>query len=99
MATIAQPAARVPTAQPARVGVPSGQAILFALVFALVAFVVLYPILLLVFNSFQVGRFGQTMTWGLDNWRDALVEPKMRESIFNTLSLTATRQGIAFGIG
>lgn len=77
----------------------TGLGLLFSILLALVAFVVLYPILLLVINSFQVGIFGREMTWGLDNWRTALSEPKFRDAIFNTLGLTAVRQFIAFGLG
>lgn len=77
----------------------SGLALLFSILLALVAFVVLYPILLLIINSFQVGIFGREMTWGLDNWRTALAEPKFRDAIFNTLSLTAVRQFISFVLG
>jgi len=77
----------------------SGLGLIFSLLLALVAFVVLYPILLLIVNSFQVGIFGRETTWGLDNWRTALSEPKFREAIFNTLSLTAVRQLFAFTFG
>jgi iron(III) transport system permease protein len=71
-------------------------ALLFALLLALVAFLVLYPIVLLVINSFQVGALGQESTWGLANWRAALSERQMREALLNTLTLTITRQAIAF---
>jgi iron(III) transport system permease protein len=77
----------------------TGLGIIFAILLALVTFVVLYPILLLIINSFQVGIFGREMTWGLDNWRTALSEPKFRDAILNTLGLTAIRQFIAFGLG
>ena len=77
----------------------AGWELIFALLLALVAFVVLYPILLLIINSFQVGIFGRETTWGLDNWRTALSEPKFREAIFNTLTLTAVRQLFAFTFG
>ena len=67
--------------------------------FLLVAFLVVYPIALLVYQSFQVGTFGTPTTWGFDNWRAALGTPAMREAIVNTLSLTATRQLISFAVG
>ncbi|MFN0070598.1 MAG: ABC transporter permease [Chloroflexota bacterium] len=85
---------------PTRRGISlSGLGLLFSILLALVAFVVLYPILLLIINSFQVGIFGREMTWGLDNWRTGLAEPKIREAIFNTLGLTAVRQFISFALG
>ena len=49
--------------------------------FLLVAFLVVYPIALLVYQSFQVGTFGTPTTWGFDNWRAALGTPAMREEI------------------
>lgn len=64
-----------------------------------IAFVVVYPILLLFYQSFQVGQFGTPTVFGLDNWRDALNEPAMRGAILNTLGLTIARQGISFVIG
>jgi iron(III) transport system permease protein len=73
--------------------------VVITLVIAAVALVVLYPILLLVINSFQVGQFGQATTWGLENWRAALTESRMQQAIGNTITLTATRQGIAFVVG
>jgi len=71
----------------------------YTLVLLFIAFVVVYPILLLLYQSFQVGAFGTTTVWGLENWRVVLSEPGMREAIFNTLTLTATRQLISFAIG
>ena len=70
-------------------------AVLFVIVLALVAFLVLYPIWLLVINSFQVGQFGLATHWGLANWQAALTQPAMRLAIVNTVTLTATRQGLA----
>src|SRR5690348_6668987 len=73
--------------------------VLFTIVLAVVAFFVLYPIWLLLINSFQVGQFGLTTHWGLANWHDALTEPVMRRAIVNTVTLTITRQAIALVTG
>lgn len=75
------------------------QTVFYSAVLLLIAFVVVYPILLLLYQSFQVGPFGTETTWGLANWRRALGEPAMRDAIVNTLTLTITRQFIAFIIG
>ncbi len=75
------------------------QTVFYTAVLLLIAFVVVYPILLLLYQSFQVGPFGTETTWGLANWRKALSEPAMRDAIVNTLTLTITRQFIAFIIG
>lgn len=72
---------------------------LCTLVTLLIAFIVVYPILLLVYQSFQVGIFGTETSWGLDNWRSAFGEPKLQSGIINTLTLTISRQAIAFVFG
>ncbi|HEY0582094.1 MAG TPA: iron ABC transporter permease [Chloroflexota bacterium] len=73
--------------------------IVFTAVLLAVGFVIIYPILLLLISSFQVGPFGQEQTLGWDNWAAALSQPALRQSLVNTLTLTATRQGIALVIG
>lgn len=75
------------------------QALFYSSILLLIAFVVLYPIFLLLYQSFQVGPLGTATVWGLDNWRAALSDPSMREAVINTLSLTVTRQALAFLIG
>ena len=74
----------------------SPRAILFAVVFALVGFFVLYPLGFLVSASLQVGAYGQPTTFGFGNWTASLSDPNLRSAIVNTLTLTATRQAIAF---
>jgi iron(III) transport system permease protein len=69
---------------------------LFILTLGAVAFLVLYPLGLLVFASFEVGAYGRAVVLGLGNWHAVLAEPSLRGAIINTLTLTATRQGIGF---
>ena len=61
-------------------------------VLALVAFVVVYPMLLIVLQSFQTALPGQPARFGLDGWRAALAEPALRTSLWNTLTVTVARQ-------
>lgn len=75
------------------------RALMFITVVGFIAFVVLYPLVTLFLYSFQVGNFGGDTTVGLDNWRAAFDDPILRSAIINTITLTATRQGIAFVIG
>lgn len=63
-----------------------------------VGFFVLYPILLIVLNSFQVARPGSAPLYGLQGWRIALSDPGMRQAVYNTFSLILTRQLISFPI-
>jgi iron(III) transport system permease protein len=83
-------------AAPARRWSLSPRALLFAAVLAIVAFLVLYPLGFLVSASLQVGPYGQPTSFGFGNWVSALTDPNLRSAIVNTLTLTATRQAIAF---
>ncbi len=70
--------------------------LLFAVALAAVGFLVLYPLSLLFFASFEVGPYGQATTLGLGNWIAAFTQANLQSAIVNTLTLTAARQGIAF---
>jgi iron(III) transport system permease protein len=83
---------------PARRWAFSSRPILFAFVLAVVAFFVVYPMGLLVSASLQVGTYGQPTAFGFGNWVAGLTDPNLRSAIVNTLTLTATRQAIAFVI-
>jgi iron(III) transport system permease protein len=61
-------------------------------VLAVVAFGVVYPVLLVVLQSFQTALPGQPAVYGLDGWRAALAEPALRSSLWNTLTVTFVRQ-------
>jgi iron(III) transport system permease protein len=61
-------------------------------VLAVVAFGVLFPVLLVVLESFQVAPPGQPTAYGLDGWRAALSEPGLRSALWNTLTVTFVRQ-------
>lgn len=69
------------------------------LVLGVAGFFVLYPILLIVINSFQTARPGLTAHYGLEGWRVALFEPGMRQAIYNTFALIVARQLLSFPIG
>jgi iron(III) transport system permease protein len=73
--------------------------LLCTLALAVVAFLVLYPLWLLLLNSFQVGTAATGTTWGLANWRAAVTEPTLWASAVNTVALAGTRQALALLIG
>ncbi|HEY1297434.1 MAG TPA: iron ABC transporter permease [Chloroflexota bacterium] len=77
----------------------SAVAILGTLALGIVALLVLYPVLLLIANSFQVGQFGTPTHFGLDNWTAAFRNPKVLEALKNTVTLSAARQAIALVVG
>src|ERR1043166_9530268 len=76
-----------------------GIVVLCVLLLAVVAFVVLYPIVLLAINSFRVGVFGQASVWGIENWQSAFSQPRIVNALKNTLSLAIARQVLAIVIG
>ncbi len=59
----------------------------------------LYPVLILVANSFQVGQFGTPTHFGFDNWTNAFRSQKAIEALENTITLSATRQAIGLVVG
>ena len=61
-------------------------------VLAVVALGVVFPLLLVVLQSFQVAGPGQPAAYGLDGWRAALGEPGLRAALLNTLTVTFVRQ-------
>jgi iron(III) transport system permease protein len=71
----------------------------FTLLLGVVALLVVYPIILLLVSSFEVGAPGQQAAWSLDNWRTTLTRPDVQTAIQNTISLSMTRQAIAVVIG
>jgi iron(III) transport system permease protein len=60
-----------------------------------VAFCVVYPLLLVILESFQVAPPGQPARYGLDGWRAALSEPLLRTALLNTLKVTLVRQVVS----
>src|SRR5438128_12370707 len=83
-ATPAVPLRRVPRIET--------QAVLCTVVLGIVAFCVVFPVLLVVLQSFQVAPPGQPAKYGLDGWRAALDEPLLRTALLNTLAVTFARQ-------
>ena len=71
------------------------QAVLCTAVLALVAFGVLFPIVLVGLESFQVAAPGQPARYGLDGWRAALGEPGLQAALWNTLTVTFVRQALS----
>ncbi len=68
------------------------QSVLCTLVLAIVALCVVFPIALVVLQSFQVAAPGQPAAYGLDGWRAALGEPGLRAALANTFKVTVVRQ-------
>jgi iron(III) transport system permease protein len=77
----------------------SGQSLLLTLLLAFIAFLVVTPLFLLLFNSFQLGKPGGEIVYGLEGWRVAFTSPGIRDAMVNSFSLAITRQLIAIVVG
>jgi iron(III) transport system permease protein len=75
------------------------QSLLFILLLALLAFLVVTPLLLLLLNSFQIGKPGGEVIYGLAGWRTAFTSRGILDAIYNSFSLAITRQIIATFVG
>src|ERR1700752_1040838 len=73
--------------------------ICIAVLFAVVAFLVLTPLVLLLVGSFQLARPGEAPVYGLAGWRRAFSDPSILQALWNTVSLAVVRQSIALVIG
>lgn len=72
-----------------------GQYLLFCMLLALVALLVLLPIALIIVDSFSVGGYGKPSSWSLDGWRTAFDDPTMLGSVWNSLRLLLGLQVIS----
>jgi iron(III) transport system permease protein len=77
----------------------SGVTLLGCVALAAIGLLVVYPVFILVANSFQVGQFGTPTHFGLDNWRTAFASPKVWDALKNTISLSVARQAIGLVVG
>jgi iron(III) transport system permease protein len=53
-----------------------------------------FPVLLIVLQSFDVALPGQPRVWSLQGWQSAVSEPLLRSSLINTITLTMVKQVI-----
>ena len=59
---------------------------------------VIYPLVLIFINSFNIAGFGEPYLFSLDNWRIAFSEPDMFRAIGNTFLVFVLYSGIGFPI-
>src|SRR5262249_8754288 len=64
----------------------------------LALFLVLYPVVLIVFYSFDASSLGEARGIGLTAWRRALSEPAMFGTIVNSIKLLVAIHAIAFPV-
>jgi iron(III) transport system permease protein len=62
------------------------------------AFVVVYPIVVLVINSFVISRPWEVPRYGFEAWRFALLDRGMLAAMWNTIQLAVVHQGISLPV-
>ena len=75
------------------------QGLLFLAVLMTSLFLILLPVVLLIFYSFSAGAPGEAFRLGFDAWEHAFENPRIMESVFNTLKLLLAIHGTALPIG
>ncbi len=67
----------------------------FLAVLGVVALFVLYPVLVILVDSFISGPIGAPGKWSLDGWRAAFSDPTMRNAVENTIKVLAANESIS----
>ena len=57
-----------------------------------VAFLVLYPVVLLLINSFELSGPSRAVTYSLANWSAAVTDPGLSTALINTLKVAISVQ-------
>lgn len=71
----------------------------FILLIAAFAFYLVYPIFLILLNSFNTARIGRPPVYGLEAWAQAWATPGLMQSLWNTLSVAFWYQLISLPVG
>jgi len=71
------------------------QQLLPTVLLLMLAFLALYPLMLLLLYSFQISSPGLEPVWSLQGWRDAFASPGIRQALWNTVTIAVVTQAIA----
>lgn len=76
-----------------------GGTALMAVLIGFMGFYVLYPLLLIIVNSFNTATIAEPEVWGLGAWRQAFAEPGIWRSLWNSVKIGIALQVIALPTG
>lgn len=62
-------------------------------------FYIVYPLILILLNSFNVATIADPPVYGLQAWKDAFSEPGIWQSLWNSVKIAAVLQAMALPIG
>src|ERR1700704_2949617 len=81
-----------------RVGRLRVGAVVMPILILVLGFYVVYPLVLILVNSFNVARITEPARYGLDNWVAAFSQPRLFQSLANTLVVYFLYTTIGFPI-
>src|SRR5919108_1878024 len=76
-----------------------GGTLIMAALIGFMGFYVLYPLVLILVNSFNVATIAEPPVYGLQAWRDAFREPGIWRSLLNSVKIGIVLQLIALPLG
>ena len=79
----------VNVAAPARSSLPplDGGTLFMTLLIGFMGFYVIYPLVLIVINSFNTSTIAEPVVYGLGAWREAFSEPGIWRSLWNSIKI------------
>ncbi|HZD41212.1 MAG TPA: iron ABC transporter permease, partial [Terriglobales bacterium] len=76
-----------------------GGTALMGLLIGFMGFYVLYPLVLIIINSFNTATIAEPPVYGLDSWREAFSEPGIWRSLWHSVKIGIVLQSIALPLG
>jgi len=76
-----------------------GGTALMALLIGFMGFYVLYPLVLIIINSFNTATIAEPPVYGLGAWREAFSEPGIWRSLWNSVKIGVVLQVVALPMG
>ena len=73
----------------------NGGTLMMALLIGAMGFYVLYPLTLIVINSFNEATIAEPEVYGFGAWREAFSEPGIWQSLWNSIKIGIVLQAIA----
>ena len=86
---------------PVRAWLPplDGGTLVMAVLIGLMGFYVLYPLVLILINSFNTATIAEPPVYGLRAWREAFSEPGIWRSLWNSVKIGIVLQIVALPLG
>lgn len=77
---------------------PKPRHLIMAVLIIAFGFYILYPVILVFINSFNIAGIGQPTEWSLENWRIAFSQPGIWTAVWHTFMIYFLYTGIGFPV-